>query len=138
MALMFGWLDRSPAAAPTFVRHALALPQPILGIAALDANGDGRLDVVAAGETKVWVMVAPDWRIIELADTKGGRTIHAVVINCDGDGDSDLVISRSYSLWIRHRQALSEGKPSVVPEGGDWTIAWLEIRATPMLLGPCT
>ena len=131
IALTFGLLDRLPATEPTFVRHAFALPQPILGIAALDANGDGRLDVVAAGETKVWVIVAPDWRIVELADTRGGRTIHAVAMDCDGDGDSDLVISRSYSLWIRHRQALSEGKPSVEPEGGDWTIAWLENTGRP-------
>lgn len=126
MALAHGWWAAPMVAAPAFLRRAFPLPQPILGVAALDVNGDGRLDVVAAGETKVWAMLAPDWRIVELADTTGGRTIHAVAMDCDGDGDLDLVISRSYSLWIRHRLALAEGKPSVVPEGGDWTVAWLE------------
>ena len=126
MALTFAALAQPATAAPTFIRRAFPLPQPILGVAALDVNGDGRLDVVAAGENKVWAMLAPDWRIVELADTTGGRTIHAVAMDCDGDGDLDLVISRSYSLWIRHRLALAEGKPSVVPEGGDWTVAWLE------------
>jgi hypothetical protein len=42
IALTFGWLARSPAADRNFVRHAFALPQPILGIAALDANADGQ------------------------------------------------------------------------------------------------
>lgn len=126
MAFTFGGLAQPATAAPTFIRRAFPLPQPILGVAALDVNGDGRLDVVAAGETKVWAILAPDWRIVELADTTGGRTIHAVAMDCDGDGDLDLVISRSYSLWIRHRLALAEGKPSVAPEGGDWTVAWLE------------
>lgn len=131
MALTFGALAQPATAAPTFIRRAFPLPQPILGVAALDVNGDGRLDVVAAGETKVWAMLAPDWRVVELADTTGGRTIHAVAMDCDGDGDLDLVISRSYSLWIRHRVALAERKPSVVPEGGDWTVAWLENTGKP-------
>ncbi len=131
IGLTFGGLASPATAAPTFVRRAFPLPQPILGVAALDVNGDGRLDVVAAGETKVWAMLAPDWRIVELADTTGGRTIHAVAMDCDGDGDLDLVISRSYSLWIRHRLALAEGKPSVEPEGGDWTVAWLENTGKP-------
>ena len=131
IGLTFGGLASPATAAPTFVRRAFPLPQPILGVAALDVNGDGRLDVVAAGETKVWAMLAPDWRIVELADTTGGRTIHAVAMDCDGDGDLDLVISRSYSRWIRHRLALAEGKPSVEPEGGDWTVAWLENTGKP-------
>ncbi len=126
IGLTFGCLASSATAAPTFIRRAIPLPQPILGVAAMDVNGDGRLDLVAAGETKVWAMVAPDWRIEELADTSGGRTIHAVALDSDGDGDLDLVISRSYSLWIRHRLALAEGKPSALPAGRDWTVAWLE------------
>lgn len=128
LAIGLTWVGLASAAhaAPTFIRRAFPLPQNILGVATLDVNGDGRLDLVAAGETKVWALLAPDWRIVELADTAGGRTIHAVALDCDGDGDLDIVISRSYSLWIRHRQALAEGKPSVEPEGSDWTVAWLE------------
>ncbi len=128
-ALTCDWSVQPASAAPTFVRRAFSLPEPILGVAALDVNGDGRLDVVAAGESKVWAMLAPDWRIVPLADTSGGRTIHAVAMDCDGDGDLDLVVSRSYSLWILHRLALAEGKPSLEPEGGDWTVAWLENTA---------
>lgn len=112
--------------APVFERHAVAFPQDVFGIDALDANGDGRRDVVVAGLTTVWLLVAPDWHTVEVGDTPGGRTIHAVVLDCDEDGDLDIVISRSVSEWIYHRLALAAGKPSATPVGEDWTIAWLE------------
>jgi uncharacterized sulfatase len=111
---------------PTFERNAFPLSQGIWGVDALDANGDGKLDFIAAGETKVWAMLAPDWRVVELADTPGGRTIHAIALDGDGDGDLDLALGRSASDFIRHREALAAGKPSKEPVGEDWTVAWLE------------
>jgi len=93
---------------------------------ALDANADGKADMIAVGETKVWAMLAPDWRMVELVETPGGRTIHAVSLDCDADGDMDLCIGRSSSLWIRYRQAVTSGKKPKKPEGADFTVAWLE------------
>lgn len=113
-------------AAPTFERRAFTLPQDIWGVDALDANGDGKRDFVAVGESKAWALLAPDWRHVELADTPGGRTIHAIALDCDGDGDLDLVLARSSSNWIVHRQAIAAGKASAEPAGADWTVAWLE------------
>ena len=116
----------SADAAPVFERQAIALSQDIFAIDALDGDGDGQLDVAVAGLSKVWLLLAPDWRVVELADTPGGRTIHMVALDCDGDGDLDLVISRSVSDWIFHRRAMAAGKPAKAPLGDDWTIAWLE------------
>jgi len=116
----------SAGAAPVFERQAIALSQDTFAIDALDGNGDGKLDVVVAGLSKVWLLLAPDWRVVELADTPGGRTIHGVALDCDGDGDLDIVISRSVSDWIFHRLAMAAGKPAKAPLGDDWTIAWLE------------
>jgi hypothetical protein len=113
-------------AAPEFERGAFALPQDIWAVDALDANGDGKLDLLAVGETKVWAILVPDWRIVEIADTPGGRTIHAIALDCDGDSDRDVALGRSSSSWIQHREALAAGKPSKPPTGEDWTVAWLE------------
>ncbi len=88
-ALLLGGIS-SPLAqgAPVFERHAFPLSQGVWGVAAMDVNADGKLDLVAAGETKVWAIIAPDWRVVEIADTRGGRTIHAVALDADGDMDA--------------------------------------------------
>ena len=130
-ALLLGSFSSASAhGAPTFERHAFPLSQGVWGVAAMDLNADGKLDLVAAGETKVWAIIAPDWRVVEIADTRGGRTIHAVALDADGDKDLDLVLARSMSDFIRHRQSLAEGKPSQLPAGEDWTVAWLENTGT--------
>lgn len=112
--------------APTFERQAFPLSQGIWAVEALDANGDGKLDFVAVGDTKVWAMLAPDWHAVELAETPGGRTIHAVALDADGDGDRDLALGRPSSEWIQYRESIAAGKPGKQPAGEDWTVAWLE------------
>ena len=88
--------------------------------------GDGQRDLIAVGPTKVWAVLAPSWKVVELADTAGGGTIHAVALDADGDGDLDLALGRSSSDWIRHRENVTAGNPSREPTGSDWTVAWLE------------
>lgn len=113
-------------AGPSFERHAFAFSQGIWAVDALDANRDGRQDLIAVGETKVWAMLAPDWRVVEIAETPGGRTIHAIALDADGDNDLDLALGRSASDFIRLRESLQSGKPGKEPAGEDWTVAWLE------------
>jgi FG-GAP-like repeat/EF hand len=120
-------LSVRPLVGVEFDRHAHPLSQGIFGVEALDANGDGRRDLIAAGDAKVWAVLAPDWsQIVELAETPGGRTIHAIALDADKDGDLDLALGRSASDWIAHRQRVAESKPSAEPAGADWTVAWIE------------
>lgn len=114
------------AAAPSFERRAFAIPQGGWGVDAIDVSGDGKLDLVIAGETAVWAFVAPTWRQVLLANTPGGRTIHAIALDCDADGDQDLALGRSSSDFIAHRVAVAAGKPAKAPVGVDWTVAWIE------------
>lgn len=115
------------AAAPQFERLAVALPQATFGANAIDVNADGRLDLVALGETKVFAALAPDWRVVVLSDTVAGRLLHCIAVDCDRDGDLDLVIGRNISVWIQAREAQAAGKaPKAAPTGPDFGIAWLE------------
>lgn len=116
----------SSAAEDRFEKIAFPLPQGIWAADALDANGDSKLDLIAVGGTKVWAFLTPDWQQVELADTPAGQTIHAVALDCDGDGKLDMALGRSDSQWIAHREALNRGKTSGPPQGEDWTVAWIK------------
>jgi hypothetical protein len=71
LVLFHGGLAAAPAATPVWKRRAFDLPQSIWSVDALDANRDGRLDVLAVGETAVWAFLAPDWKRVLLAETPG-------------------------------------------------------------------
>ncbi len=107
-------------------RHATDLPEPIWAVDAIDVNGDGRLQLIAVGATAVWSVDPVDGSVSQLAETPGGRTIHAVALDMDGDGDHDLALGRASSDWIRYREASQAGKTPAQPLGEDWTVAWLE------------
>lgn len=111
---------------PQWQRRAFPLPHAIFAVDAIDANADGQRDLIAVSYSKVWALVAPEWRPVELAETLGGETIHAVALDCDADGDLDLALGRAASDWIAHREAIAAGTPSDRPTGEDWTVAWIE------------
>lgn len=109
-----------------FERHAIPLDQPIYAVEAIDVDGDGKLDLIAVGNTKVWALLAPNWKPVELAHNPGGMTIHAVALDCNGNGKIDLALGRASSDWIRYRESLAEGKSPKKPIGPDFTVAWIE------------
>ncbi|HXJ61571.1 MAG TPA: PQQ-dependent sugar dehydrogenase, partial [Verrucomicrobiae bacterium] len=109
-----------------WARHAVSLPESIWSVAALDANCDGRLDLIAMGETKVFVLLAPDWRPQVLIDTKEPKMLYCVAFDADQDGDLDLAIGRYRVPWIEYRQARAAGTNMAEPKGPDFSIAWLE------------
>lgn len=113
-------------AGPVFKRREFKLTQGVWGVDVIDVNADGKQDMIAVGDTKVWAMLAPDWRVVEIGDTPGGRTIHAVSLDCDADGDLDLCVGRSASHWIAYRLSRGKGKQRPKPDGADFTVAWLE------------
>ena len=93
-------------APPRWERHASPLPEGVWAVQGLDADGDGRRDLVAVGHTRVWAMLGPRLRPHELFNAREGWMLHAASLDADGDGDVDLALARFEQPWIRHRQAL--------------------------------
>lgn len=118
-------LNAAPVA-PTWVRNAFPLPESIWSVEALDANGDGRLDLIAMGETKVYALTAPDWKQSVLIDTQEPKMLYCVGLDADQDGDSDLAVGRYQVPWLNYRQAREAGKAASEPKGPDFSVAWVE------------
>ena len=110
---------------PTFERHAFPLPESIWSVEALDANGDGRTDLIAVGVTKVFALTAPDWLPHVLFDMQEGKMLYCVALDADGDGAVDLALGRYLIPWIDYRQARAQGKSPPEPKGPDFSVAWL-------------
>jgi hypothetical protein len=111
---------------PKWVRHAVPLPESIWSVEALDASGDGKLDLIAMGETRVFALLAPDWQQHVLIDTKEPKMLYCVVLDADADGDLDLAVGRYRAPWIDYRSARAAGKEASEPAGPDFSVAWIE------------
>ncbi len=111
---------------PGWERHAFALPESIWSVEAVDANGDGRPDLIAMGVTKVFALTAPQWEPRVLFDAKEGKLLYCVALDADQDGDLDLGLGRYQIPWIEFRQARAQGKAAGEPQGPDFSVAWLE------------
>jgi len=109
-----------------WVRNAFPLPESIWSVEAFDANDDGKLDLIAMGETKVFALTAPDWKQSVLADTKEPKLLYCVALDADQDGDPDLALGRYQVPWINYRQAREAGKTVPEPKGSDFSVAWIE------------
>ncbi len=107
-------------------RTAIPLPESIWSVEAIDANGDGKRDLIAMGETKVFALLAPDWKPQVLFDSREPKMLYCVALDADDDGDLDLAVGRYRVPWIEFRQAKLEGKAAAEPTGPDFSIAWLE------------
>lgn len=110
----------------TWTRHAIDLPESVWSVEALDANADGKLDLIAMGHTTVFALIAPAWKTHVLADTKEPKMLYCVGLDADADGDMDLAVGRYQVPWIEHRKALAEGRASQEPRGPDFSVAWIE------------
>jgi VCBS repeat protein len=133
-AIAIGWVtlallnpcfaaERKPV---KWLRHSVALPESIWSVEGVDANGDGRLDLIAMGETKVFALTAPDWKPHVVADTIEPKLLYCVALDCDGDGDMDVALGRYQVPWITYREAREAGKEAAQPKGPDFSVAWIE------------
>lgn len=119
-------IPKTGSAGVNWIRNAFPLPESIWSVEALDANGDGKKDLIAMGETKVFALLAPDWRPEILADTREPKMLYCVALDADQDGDLDLAVGRYRVPWIDYRQALEAGKATHQPSGPEFSIAWIE------------
>ena len=131
LGLVFGFVMMACpllyAEPPTWQRHAIALPDSIWSVEAIDANADGQLDMIAMGQTQVFALTAPDWTPRVLIDILDPKMLYCVAFDGDGDGDQDIAVGRIQVPWIVYRQALAEGKePPEKPRGPDFSVAWIE------------
>ncbi len=92
----------------------------------MDANADGKLDLIAMGPTKVFALTAPDWKEHLLLDSKEPQMLYCVALDADSDGDPDIAVGRYRVPWIEFRQAREASKPADEPKGPDFSIAWIE------------
>jgi hypothetical protein len=111
---------------PVWMRNAVSLPESIWSIEAVDANADGKLDLIAMGETKVFALVAPEWKPQVLIDTKEPKLLYCVALDADHDGDLDIAVGRYRVPWIEYRQVREAGKMADEPKSPDFSIAWIE------------
>ena len=107
-------------------RTAVALPESIWSVDAVDANGDGKLDIIAMGTTRVFALLAPNWTANVLIDTKETKMLYCVAFDADGDGDLDIALGRYRVPWIEFRLAQKAGKTVSEPQGPDFSVAWIE------------
>jgi hypothetical protein len=133
LILLSMWLELSgisapgaEAGSPVWVRNAVPLPESIWSVEAVDANGDGRLDLIAMGETKVFALLAPEWKPRLLFDAKEPKMLYCVAFDADSDGDLDIAVGRYRVPWIEYRQARDAGKAVDEPKGPDFSIGWIE------------
>jgi hypothetical protein len=119
-------LTATAATLPNWTRNAVPLPESIWSVEAIDANADGKLDLIAMGETKVFALLAPDWEARVLTDAKEPKMLYCVALDADSDGDMDLAVGRYQAPWIEFRKAQDAGKQASKPKGPDFSVAWIE------------
>ena len=107
-------------------RKAFPLPESIWSVDAVDANADGHLDLIAMGPTKVFALIAPDWKQHLLFDAKEPQMLYCVTLDADHDGDLDIAIGRYRVPWIEYQLARDAGKTADEPKGPDFSVAWIE------------
>ena len=115
--------------AANWEKSSVDLGEQTRGIDAADLDGDGILDIVSTGNTRVFTILNPlNKRTVQvLYDVVDGKLLYGASGDMDSDGDLDFVIARETSPWIDYREKRARRekvkKPKRVP---DFSVAWIE------------
>jgi hypothetical protein len=106
-------------AAPEWQRHEVYRGDRVNSAVAIDCDGDGRKEIIASSEGKVWLLTGADYKtrhtLAELSPlTKRKSCMHSTVMDVDGDGDLDFVGSAGLLFWAE--------QPNENPIGSPWPV----------------
>lgn len=73
-----------------WIRHVVLEGAHCVTAVAQDFTGDGRVDIVANAGGKTQLLVAPDWKAIQVGSSTY-NWIHSESMDVDGDGDFDVI-----------------------------------------------
>jgi hypothetical protein len=114
----------------TWVKFEADLGEQTRGIDAADLDGDGNLDIVATGSTKVFTVLNPtkNKQPQVLWDVVAGELLYGASADLDNDGDLDFVVARGTSPWIdyRERRARREKIKKPKRQVADFSVSWIE------------
>ena len=92
---------------------------------AADYNQDGKIDVAISAGGKDLLLVAPDWRVVQLHSGEGRARgcIHSETMDVDGDGDMDFIGAARMVFWL-------ENPGPAAAEKGDWKFRYVDDQIT--------
>lgn len=82
------------AAAETWQKHIVFDGVHCNTAIAADFTGDGKVDVICSAGGVTRLLLAPDWREVELESASKLNFIHSELLDADGDGDLDYIGAR--------------------------------------------
>ena len=79
---------------PAWRKHVMLSVEKCYNVVAGDFTGDGLTDVMANKVDATMLLVAPDWKMVEVENTRGIHVYASDALDIDADGDLDYVAGR--------------------------------------------
>ena len=87
-------ISQESSAKPAWHKHTILSVKKCFNIVAADFTGDGLTDVMANKFDATMLLVAPDWKLVEIENTRKIHVYASDAMDIDADGDLDYVAGR--------------------------------------------